>query len=108
MTYRVLGTVVLARDLDAHGLRRADLGTVVELYEPDGLEVEFVTASWQDGGAAHSERPRCPPCSRRRSGLRQNMPSLGLRSTDNNAFHLPAGLAFARPPAGECARWAVS
>jgi hypothetical protein len=26
-------------------LRRGDLGAVVEVYEPDGLEVEFVTAS---------------------------------------------------------------
>jgi len=45
MTYHVLDTVVLARDLDPHGLRRGDLGAVVEVYEPDGLEVEFVTAS---------------------------------------------------------------
>jgi hypothetical protein len=28
-----------------HGLRKGDLGAVVEVYEPDGLEVEFVTAS---------------------------------------------------------------
>jgi hypothetical protein len=28
-----------------HGLRRGDLGAVVEIYPPDGLEVEFVTAS---------------------------------------------------------------
>ena len=26
------------------------------------------------------------------------------RVLSNNAFHLPAGLAFARPPSGECAR----
>ncbi len=45
MTYRVLDTIVLDRDLPDHGLRRGDLGAVVELYEPDGLEVEFVTAS---------------------------------------------------------------
>jgi hypothetical protein len=45
MTYRVLDTVVLARDLQEHGLREGDLGAVVEVYEPDGLEVEFVTAS---------------------------------------------------------------
>lgn len=45
MTYHVLDTVVLARDLDSHGLRRGDLGAVVEVHEPDGLEVEFVTAS---------------------------------------------------------------
>ena len=45
MTYRVLDTVVLDRDLPDHGLRKGDLGAVMELYEPDGLEVEFVTAS---------------------------------------------------------------
>jgi hypothetical protein len=45
MTYRVLDTVVLDRDLPDHGLRRGDLGAVVEVYEPDGVEVEFVTAS---------------------------------------------------------------
>jgi hypothetical protein len=45
MTYQVLDTLVLGRDLPDHGLRKGDLGAVVELYEPDGLEVEFVTAS---------------------------------------------------------------
>jgi len=45
MTYRILDTVVLDRDLPDHGLRKGDLGAVVEVYDPDGLEVEFVTAS---------------------------------------------------------------
>jgi len=45
MTFKKLDTVVLARDLAEHGLRAGDLGAVVEVYEPDGLEVEFVTAS---------------------------------------------------------------
>jgi hypothetical protein len=45
MRYKLLDTVVLARDLPQHGLRPGDLGAVVEVYEPDGLEVEFVTAS---------------------------------------------------------------
>lgn len=45
MTYHILDTVVLARDLPEHGLRKGDLGAVVEVYEPDGIEVEFVTAS---------------------------------------------------------------
>ena len=45
MMFRRLDVVVLERDLPAHGLKRGDLGAVVELYEPDGLEVEFVTAS---------------------------------------------------------------
>jgi Domain of unknown function (DUF4926) len=45
MEIRRLDTVVLARDLPAYGLRAGDLGAVVETYPPDGLEVEFVTAS---------------------------------------------------------------
>jgi hypothetical protein len=45
MTYRVLDTTVRDRDLPNHGLRRGDLGAVVEVYEPNGLEVEFVMAS---------------------------------------------------------------
>jgi len=45
MKFKALETVVLTRDLPEHGLRAGDLGTVVEIYTPDGLEVEFVTAS---------------------------------------------------------------
>ncbi len=45
MKFNILDTVVLARDVPAHGLKKGDLGAVVALYEPDGLEVEFVTAS---------------------------------------------------------------
>jgi hypothetical protein len=45
MTYRVLDTIVLDRDVPEHGLRKGDLGAVVEVYEGDGLEIEFVTAS---------------------------------------------------------------
>lgn len=45
MKFKNLDTVVLNRDLSEVGLRRGDLGAVVQIYEPDGLEVEFVTAS---------------------------------------------------------------
>ena len=45
MSISLLDTVVLAHDLPEHGLRRGDIGAVVEVYEPDGLEVEFVTGS---------------------------------------------------------------
>ena len=44
---KVLDTVVLNKDLPDSGLRRGDIGAVVEAYEPDGLEVEFVTGSGQ-------------------------------------------------------------
>lgn len=47
--FRELDTVVLARDLPEAGLRAGDLGAVVLVYgppdAPEGLEVEFVTAS---------------------------------------------------------------
>ncbi len=45
MRFKPLDVVVLQRDYPSHGLKRGDLGAVVEVYEPDGLEVEFLTAS---------------------------------------------------------------
>lgn len=45
MTFKVLDTVVLERPLRKYGLEKGDLGAIVEVYEPDGIEVEFVTAS---------------------------------------------------------------
>ncbi len=45
MRYKLLDCVVLLHDLPGQGLRTGDLGTVVEVYEPDGIEVEFVKAS---------------------------------------------------------------
>ena len=45
MKYKNLDTVVLKTDLPDYGLQKGDLGAVVQVYEPDGLEVEFVTAS---------------------------------------------------------------
>lgn len=44
MTFRELDTVVVAKDLPAHGLRRGDVGAVVQVYSPTALEVEFMTA----------------------------------------------------------------
>jgi hypothetical protein len=45
MKHEMLDTVVLVHDIPKHGLRSGDLGAVVEIYPPDSLEVEFVTAS---------------------------------------------------------------
>ena len=44
MRFRRLDVVVLERELLANALKKGDLGAVVEVYEPDGLEVEFVAA----------------------------------------------------------------
>lgn len=43
--FHELDTVVLLRDLPDSGLQRGDLGTIVQVYGQDALEVEFVTAS---------------------------------------------------------------
>ncbi len=40
-----LDTVVLVRDVPEIGLRAGDLGAVVQVYAPDAIEVEFVTAA---------------------------------------------------------------
>jgi hypothetical protein len=40
-----LDVVVLDADVPPRGLCRGDLGAVVDVYDPDGLAVEFVTAS---------------------------------------------------------------
>ena len=45
MSIRILDCVILEGDLPEHGLRRGDLGTVVETYAAGGLEVEFLTAA---------------------------------------------------------------
>jgi hypothetical protein len=45
MKFKLLDTVVLDRDVPESGLRKGDLGAVVQTYEPDGFEIEFVTAS---------------------------------------------------------------
>ena len=45
MTIKLLETVVLEKNLPEQGLKCGDIGAVVELYEPDGIEVEFVAGS---------------------------------------------------------------
>ena len=45
MIVHPLDVVVLTRDVPARGLRRGDLGAVVEIYGPESIAVEFVAAS---------------------------------------------------------------
>lgn len=45
MTFHELETVVLTRDMPEAGLRAGDPGAIVQVYTPDAVEVEFVTAS---------------------------------------------------------------
>jgi hypothetical protein len=43
--FSLLELVALKHDMPEHGLRAGDVGAVVETYDSDGLEVEFVEAS---------------------------------------------------------------
>jgi hypothetical protein len=45
MSIKVLDTVVLNKDIPENNLKKGDLGAVVEIYEPDGIEVEFIMGS---------------------------------------------------------------
>ena len=45
MSIKPLDVVVLLKDLPNHRLKCGDIGTVVEVYAPNGLEVEFVSGS---------------------------------------------------------------
>ena len=45
MTVKLLDTVVLTRDIPENSLKEGDVGAVVEVCPPDGVEVEFVTGS---------------------------------------------------------------
>ena len=45
MSFQPLDVVVLERDMPASSLKRGDLGAVVDVYAPDAIDVEFVTAS---------------------------------------------------------------
>ena len=50
MMFDELETVVLTRDIPEHALKADDLGAVVGVYPPDGIEVEFVTAGGETRG----------------------------------------------------------
>ncbi len=43
--YKLLDTVALTHDVPSAGLRRGDLGAIVEILPPEAMEVEFVAAS---------------------------------------------------------------
>ena len=43
--FNILETVALTHDIPGAGLRRGDLGAIVEVPSPDIFEVEFVAAS---------------------------------------------------------------
>jgi hypothetical protein len=45
MNFKLLETAVLNKDLPDLGLKKGDVGAVVEIYAPDAFEVEFVRGS---------------------------------------------------------------
>ncbi len=45
MSPQLLDVVVLTRDMPVEGLRRGDLGTIIEVHSPEAFIVEFVAAS---------------------------------------------------------------
>lgn len=45
MTLEPLDVVVLNTDVTEHGLKRGDVGAVVNVQGPDAVDVEFVTAA---------------------------------------------------------------
>jgi hypothetical protein len=45
MSFKTLDTVVVTTDLPSYGLKRGDVGAIVEVYSAEAVEVEFVTAS---------------------------------------------------------------
>lgn len=45
MRFKLLEPAVLNKDLPDLGLKRGDVGAVVEIYSSDALEVEFVRGS---------------------------------------------------------------
>ena len=45
MSFHARDVVLLTTDPSGSGLKRGDLGAVVDVYSPDPIEVEFVTAS---------------------------------------------------------------
>jgi hypothetical protein len=93
MKAHALDTVVLQRDLPERGLRRGDLGAVVEVYEPEGIEVEFVRAS---GRCLTSSSPRPSPPARAQTQRRFNVLQCDVHGLD---IGLQAHLAQAFPVA---------
>lgn len=47
MTFQMLDTVVLSTDIPEKGLKQGDVGAIVEVYDQEHYEVEFVTGAGQ-------------------------------------------------------------
>ena len=60
MSFKTLDTVVLTTDLPCLGLRRGDVGAVVQVYSTDAVEVRSglldLAISWQFGSWMRSNK----------------------------------------------------
>jgi len=45
MKIKLFDTVVLQRNMPDYGIKSGDVGAIVETYEPDAVEVEFVNGT---------------------------------------------------------------
>ena len=45
MSFHEFDTVVMKADMPSRGLKRGDIGAVVQVYSADAVEVEFVTVA---------------------------------------------------------------
>ena len=60
-----LATVVLTEDLDTHGLKAGDIGTVVLVHSAGGYEVEFMTLDGETLAVASLTSKQVRPVGRR-------------------------------------------
>ncbi len=73
-TIRELNTVVLARDIEDHGLKRDDIGAVVHCYKDNlAFEVEFVTGEGETVALLTLAREDIRPMGAKRFCTRENL-----------------------------------
>ena len=47
MSFKLLDIIVLTKNLPEHNLKKGDIGTIVEVYDSNNFEVEFIRADGQ-------------------------------------------------------------
>lgn len=75
-----LDTVVLLRDVEAHGLKCGDIGAVVHRYKSgDAFEVEFVTGEGETVGVLTLNRDNVRPMEGRADPARPRVGGVGAK-----------------------------
>jgi hypothetical protein len=83
VSFHPLDVVVLKTDQPARGLKRGDVGAIVDIYSPDAIEVEFVAESGRTRASSISDRTTSvrsattisQPCARQVLRQRYAMPN---------------------------------